>query len=161
MPLLAFKRILAKKFTIFVSKTKLVYGQRSMIATPAEHEKVIQLLIAKLQQEGFQQIQAKVSGYDPPNNIFLRDSGQTHTPSLVAVQDGRSFFFDIDLRSPIPLKLSRNKWGQMSRWAGMKYGRYFVVVQASQVEPVNKLVESEGLDMGVLTLAPTKNVDND
>ncbi len=49
----------------------------------------------------------------------------------------------------------------MARWAGMKYGRYFVVVPATQVEPINKLVESEGLDMGVLTLAPTKNVDND
>lgn len=132
-----------------------------MIATPAEHEKVIQLLIAKLQQEGFQQIQAKVSGFDPPNNIFLRDSGQTHTPSLVAIQDGRSFFFDIDLRNPIPLKLSRSKWGQMARWAAMKYGRYFVVVHASQVEPVTKLAEAEGLDLGVLTLAAPKKVDND
>lgn len=132
-----------------------------MNATPAEHEKVIQLLIAKLLQEGFQQIQAKVSGYDPPTNIFLRDSGQTHTPSLVAVQDGRSFFFDIDLRSPIPLKLSRPKWGQMARWANLKYGRYFVVVKSSQVEPINKTVEAEGLDMGVLTLAPIKTNTND
>jgi Holliday junction resolvase len=132
-----------------------------MNATPAEHENVIQLLIAKLQQEGFQQIQAKVSGCDPPTNIFLRDSGQTHTPSLVAVQEGRTFFFDIDLRSPVPLKLSRNKWEQMARWANLKYGRYFVVVKPTQVEPIVKMTEVEGLDMGVLTLVPPKTKEND
>lgn len=132
-----------------------------MIATPTDKEQIIQLLLAKLQQEGFTQIEAQAEGYETPKNIFLRDSGQTHTPCAEAIQDGRCFFFDIDLREPIPLKLSKHKWSQMARWAAMKYGRYFIVVPPSQVEPITEMCQAEGLDMGVLSLTPIKTTENE
>ncbi|CAN5448679.1 hypothetical protein BH09BAC1_BH09BAC1_02500 [soil metagenome] len=127
-----------------------------MIATATQQEKIIALLLDKLHQEGFDRVDAKAAGHKPPANIFLRDSGQTHTPSAIAVQKDQSFFFDIDLREPIPLKLSRSKWGQMARWASTKLGRYFLVVPPSQVGPVTQMCEAEGLDIGVLTLTPVE-----
>lgn len=127
-----------------------------MIATPTELENITQLLLAKLEQEGFTQIEAKAPGYTPPKNIFLRESGQTHTPYAEAIHNGNSYIFDIDLREPIPLKLSRHKWSQMARWASIKYGRYFLVVKPSQIEAVTQMCEAAGIDMGVLSLTSDK-----
>ncbi len=65
--------------------------------------------IHHLEATGFENIQADIEGYETPKSYLRKGTNSKITPDIVALKNGRKYFFEISLKSEKP-RLLKSKW---------------------------------------------------
>lgn len=65
--------------------------------------------IDHLEATGFENIKADIEGYETPKSYLRKGSDNKITPDIVALKNGRKYFFEISVKSAKP-RLLKTKW---------------------------------------------------
>ncbi len=74
-----------------------------------ENTELLEKSIDHLEATGFENIKADVEGYETPKSYLRKGSDNKITPDIVAIKNGRKYFFEISVKSAKP-RLLKTKW---------------------------------------------------
>lgn len=74
-----------------------------------ENTEFLEKSIDHLEATGFENIKADVEGYETPKSYLRKGSDNKITPDIVAIKNGRKYFFEISVKSAKP-RLLKTKW---------------------------------------------------
>lgn len=74
-----------------------------------ENKEFLAKSIDHLEATGFEEIKADIEGYDTPKSYIRKETGNKITPDIVAIKNGKKYFFEISLKSEKP-RLLKSKW---------------------------------------------------
>ena len=92
----------------------------------SENKEFLEKSIHHLESTGFENIKADLEGYETPKSYLRKENGTKITPDIVAVKNGRKYFFDISLKSEKP-KLLKSKWLFLDVLSRMKSNRFRII----------------------------------
>ena len=77
----------------------------------SENQEFLEKSISHLEATGFENIKADMEGYETPKSYVRKAKGAETkiTPDIVAVKNGRKYYFEISLKSEKP-RLLKTKW---------------------------------------------------
>lgn len=82
--------------------------------------------IAYLEATGFENIKADLEGYEAPKAYLRKETDGSMAPDIVAVKNGRKYYFDISLKSSKP-RLLKTKWLFLDTLSRMKSNRFRII----------------------------------
>lgn len=91
-----------------------------------ENKEFLEKSINHLEAKGFKNIKADLEGYDRPKSYVRKGSDTKITPDIVAVKNGRKYFFDISLKSEKP-RLLKTKWLFLDTLSRMNSNRFRII----------------------------------
>ncbi len=91
-----------------------------------ENRAFLQKSIKHLEAHGFKEIKADLKGYDRPKSYVRKGSTAKITPDIVAVKNGRKYFFDISLKSERP-RLLKTKWLFLDTLSRMNSNQFRII----------------------------------
>ncbi|AKA34948.1 hypothetical protein [Flagellimonas lutaonensis] len=91
-----------------------------------ENKEFLEKSINHLEAIGFKNIKADLDGYDRPKSYVRKASDTKITPDIVAVKNGRKYFFDISLKSEKP-RLLKTKWLFLDTLSRMNSNRFRII----------------------------------
>lgn len=91
-----------------------------------ENRDFLKKSINHLKATGFENIKADMEGYETPKSYLRKESGNPITPDIVAVKNGRKYFFDISLKSE-KRRLLKTKWLFLDTLSRMKSQRFRII----------------------------------
>lgn len=74
-----------------------------------ENAAFLEKSISHLTATGFENIKADMDGYETPKSYIRKGTGAKITPDIVAIKNGKKYFFEISLKSEKP-RLLKSKW---------------------------------------------------
>lgn len=74
-----------------------------------ENKDFIEKSISYLEATGFENIKADIEGYETPKSYLRKGTDSKVTPDIVAIKNGRKYYFEISLKSEKP-RLLKSKW---------------------------------------------------
>ena len=92
----------------------------------AENAAFLEKSISHLEATGFENIKADLEGYETPKSYLQKGANNKITPDIVAVKNGRKYFFDISLKSQRP-RLLKTKWLFLDVLSRMKSNRFKII----------------------------------
>jgi hypothetical protein len=91
-----------------------------------QHKEFLEKSIQHLEATGFENIKADLEGYDTPKSYLRKETDGKITPDIVAIKNGRKYFFDISLKSSKP-RLLKTKWLFLDALSRMKSDRFKII----------------------------------
>ena len=91
-----------------------------------ENTEFLKKSIAHLEATGFENIKADLEGYEAPKAYLRKETDGSMAPDIVAVKNGRKYYFDISLKSSKP-KLLKTKWLFLDTLSRMKSNRFRII----------------------------------
>ena len=82
--------------------------------------------IHHLERNGFENIKADLDEYETPKSYIRKHTGNRITPDIVAIKNGRKYFFDISLKSDTP-RLLKSKWLFLDTLSRMNANRFRII----------------------------------
>ena len=117
----------------------------------SEHEILVESLVKYLIKDGYINIKADISGFDPPNNIYC-GSNIFHVPDVTATKNGWGQIFEVETVDSVNNENTISQWSCFSAHA-RKFNKSFnVVVPETVKSDVKELIQSLGISAGVWTL---------
>lgn len=104
-----------------------------------------------LEATGFEKIKADIEGYERPRSYLQKRSGLNITPDIVAIKNGRKYFFDISLKSE-KQRLLKSKWLFLDTLCRM-HSNYFRIITT---KGHYKFTENMLYDINLSTKSPIK-----
>ncbi|WP_027076511.1 hypothetical protein [Maribacter antarcticus] len=100
--------------------------------------------IHHLEATGFENIKADMEGYETPKS-FTRKGGDTKiTPDIVAMKNGRKYFFEISLKSAKP-SLLKSKWLFLDTLSRMRSNRFRIITTRGHYKFTDMMLEDINL----------------
>jgi hypothetical protein len=100
--------------------------------------------IRHLEATGFENIKAGMEGYETPKS-FIRKGGNTKiTPDIVAMKNGRKYFFEISLKSAKP-SLLKSKWLFLDTLSRMRSNRFRIITTRGHYKFTDMMLEDINL----------------
>lgn len=100
--------------------------------------------IHHLEATGFENIKADMEGYEKPKSYSRKGAEEKITPDIVAVKNGRKYFFDISLKSEKP-RLLKTKWLFLDTLSRMKSNRFRIITTRGHYKFTDTMLEDINL----------------
>lgn len=100
--------------------------------------------IHHLEATGFENIKADMEGYDTPKSYARKNADIKITPDIVAMKNGRKYFFDISLKSEKP-SLLKSKWLFLDTLSRMKSNRFRIITTRGHYKFTDTMLEDINL----------------
>lgn len=91
-----------------------------------ENKEILEKSINYLEAKGFEHIKADVDEHESPKSYIRKKSGNKVTPDIVAMKNGRKYFFEISLKSE-KRKLLKSKWLFIDTLSRMNSNRFRII----------------------------------
>ncbi|QCX01899.1 hypothetical protein FGM00_17925 [Aggregatimonas sangjinii] len=91
-----------------------------------ENKEFLTKSINHLESHGFENIKADIDDYETPKSYIRKETGNKITPDIVAIKNGRKYFFDISLKSDTP-RLLKSKWLFLDTLSRMNANRFRII----------------------------------
>ncbi|PIB39383.1 hypothetical protein [Maribacter sp. 4G9] len=100
--------------------------------------------IHHLEATGFENIKADMDGYEKPKSYSRKGADDKITPDIVAIKNGRKYFFDISLKSEKP-RLLKTKWLFLDTLSRMKSNRFRIITTRGHYKFTDTMLEDINL----------------
>ncbi|WP_396636253.1 hypothetical protein [Maribacter sp. R77961] len=100
--------------------------------------------INHLEATGFENIKADLEGYETPKSYLRKGADNKITPDIVALKNGRKYFFDISLKSQKP-RLLKTKWLFLDALSRMKSNRFRIITTRGHYKFTDAMLEDINL----------------
>ena len=119
----------------------------------AKTKELYQKAIEWVKRRGFSDLRANVESekYDQPTSFARKKEDRTVTPDLTAVRRGNKFYFEIALKSKQEQRVV-SKWKLLSRLAGLKNGKFYLMAPHGHRTFTTKLVKRYGINAEVISI---------
>jgi len=91
-----------------------------------ENKEFLEKSINHLESQGFENIKADIDDYETPKSYIRKGTGNRITPDIVAIKNGRKYFFEISLKSEKP-RLLKSKWLFLDTLSRMNSNRFRII----------------------------------
>jgi hypothetical protein len=98
-----------------------------------------------LENLGYNNIKADITGYETPKSYFKKGSDITVTPDIVAEKEGRKHLFDLSLKSEKP-RLLKSKWLFLNTLSQIKSYNFRLITTRGHYKFTNETVDAIHLD---------------
>ena len=116
-----------------------------MVYTDKEkYSDILENSITYLENHGFENIKADLEGYETPKSYAKSGSDISITPDVVAMKEGRTYYFDISLKSEKP-KLLKSKWVFLNTLSKLKSSRFRLITARGHYAFTKEMLESINL----------------
>jgi hypothetical protein len=116
-----------------------------MVYTDKEkYSHILENSITYLENHGFENIKADLQGYETPKSYTKSGSDISITPDVVAMKEGRKYYFDISLKSEKP-KLLKSKWLFLNTLSNLKSSRFRLITARGHYAFTKEMLESINL----------------
>ncbi len=120
-----------------------------MLITMIETDKIentafIKKSIGYLESRGFTNIKADVTDCEIPKSYIRKNTGDKVTPDIVAMKNGRKYFFEISLKSDKP-KLLKSKWLFLDTLSRMNSNRFRIITTKGHFKFTDTMLEDINL----------------
>lgn len=109
-----------------------------------ENTAFLEKSIHHLEATGFENIKADMEGYETPKSYTRKDADIKITPDIVAMKNGRKYFFDISLKSEKP-SLLKSKWLFLDALSRMKSNRFRIITTRGHYKFTDSMLEDINL----------------
>lgn len=109
-----------------------------------ENTEILEKSIHHLEATGFEHIKADIEGYESPKSYVRKETGNKITPDIVAVKNGRKYFFDISLKSK-RTRLLKSKWLFLDTLSRMKSNRFRIITTRGHYSFTDSMLEDINL----------------
>ena len=109
-----------------------------------ENIEFLEKSIDHLEATGFENIKADIAGYVTPKSYLRKGEGMKITPDIVAIKNGRKYFFDISLKSEKP-KLLKTKWLILDAISRMNSDRFRIITTKGHYKFTDDMLEDINL----------------
>ncbi len=110
-----------------------------------ENNAFLEKSIQHLESTGFENIKADIEGYETPKSYLRKGSGTKITPDIVAIKNGRKYFFDISLKTS-KKRLLKSKWLFLDTMSRMKSNRFKIITTKGHYKFTDSLLSDINLD---------------
>lgn len=100
--------------------------------------------IQHLEATGFENIKADMEGYETPKSYARKGKEELITPDIVAIKNGRKYYFDISLKSP-RTRLLKTKWLFLDTLSRMNSNRFRIITTRGHYKFTDTLLEDINL----------------
>ncbi|KJD32788.1 hypothetical protein PW52_15020 [Tamlana sedimentorum] len=101
--------------------------------------------ISYLENHGFENIKADIKGYDRPKQYVKSGSDISITPDITATKEGRTYYFDIGLKSEKP-KLLKSKWLFLNTLSNLKSFRFRLITARGHYKFTEDMLDAVNLN---------------
>ena len=105
-----------------------------------ENTEFLEKSIDHLEATGFENIKADIAGYETPKSYLRKGENMKITPDIVAVKNGRKYFFDISLKSARP-RLLKTKWLFLDTLSRMNSNRFRIITTRGHYKFTDNMLE--------------------
>jgi hypothetical protein len=116
-----------------------------------ENVELIEKSVHHLEATGFENIKADMEGYETPKSYLKKGSDSKITPDIVALKNGKKYFFEISLKSAKP-KLLKSKWLFLDTISRMKSDRFRIITTKGHYKFTESMLE----DINLMNKEPIK-----
>ncbi len=109
-----------------------------------ENQAFLEKSISYLQSSGFEEIKADTEGYETPKSYVRKESGTKITPDIVAVKNGRKYYFEISLKSEKP-RLLKSKWLFLDTMSRMNSHHFRIITTKGHYKFTDAMLEDINL----------------
>ena len=109
-----------------------------------ENKAFLEKSVNHLEAKGFENIKADLDGYETPKSYVQKNGDITITPDIVAVKNGRKYFFDISLKSEKP-RLLKTKWLFLDTLSRMNANRFRIITTKGHYRFTDMMLEDINL----------------
>ncbi|MFS4466208.1 hypothetical protein [Maribacter sp. 2210JD10-5] len=109
-----------------------------------ENKEFLEKSIHHLEATGFENIKADMDGYETPKSYVRKGADGKITPDIVAIKNGRKYFFDISLKSQKP-RLLKTKWLFLDTLSRMKSDRFRIITTRGHYKFTDMMLEDINL----------------
>ena len=110
----------------------------------SENQEFLEKSIGHLEATGFENIKADMEGYDTPKSYVRKGSDSKITPDIVAVKNGRKYYFEISLKSEKP-RLLKSKWLFLDTLSRMNSNRFRIITTRGHYKFTDNMLEDINL----------------
>jgi hypothetical protein len=110
----------------------------------SENSAFLEKSIQHLEATGFENIKADMEGYETPKSYIRKGSDSKITPDIVALKNGRKYFFDISLKSEKP-RLLKTKWLFLDTLSRMNSNRFRIITTRGHYKFTDTMLEDINL----------------
>ncbi len=116
-----------------------------------ENTELIKKSVHHLEATGFENIKADIEGYETPKSYLKKGSDSKITPDIVALKNGKKYFFEISLKSAKPTLL-KSKWLFLDTISRMKSDRFRIITTKGHYKFTESMLE----DINLMNKEPIK-----
>lgn len=116
-----------------------------------ENKDFLEKSIHHLEATGFENIKADMDGYETPKSFARKGADSKITPDIVAMKNGRKYFFEISLKSEKP-SLLKSKWLFLDTLSRLRSNRFRIITTRGHYKFTNMMLE----DINLSTKTPIK-----
>ncbi|WP_419213186.1 hypothetical protein ACNR9Q_03305 [Maribacter sp. X9] len=110
----------------------------------SENTEFLEKSIQHLEATGFENIKADMEGYETPKSYSRKGKDDNITPDIVAVKNGRKYYFDISLKSP-KTRLLKTKWLFLDTLSRMNSNRFRIITTRGHYKFTDTMLEDINL----------------
>ncbi len=110
----------------------------------SDNNEFLEKSIQHLEATGFENIKADMEGYETPKSYLRKGSDSKITPDIVAIKNGRKYFFDISLKSEKP-RLLKTKWLFLDTLSRMNSNRFRIITTRGHYKFTDTMLEDINL----------------
>jgi len=110
----------------------------------SENTEFLEKSIHHLEATGFENIKADMDGYETPKSYTRKGADGKITPDIVAIKNGRKYFFDISLKSEKP-RLLKTKWLFLDTLSRMNSNRFRIITTRGHYKFTDMMLEDINL----------------
>ncbi len=110
----------------------------------SENTEFLEKSIHHLEATGFENIKADMEGYETPKSYTRKGAEGKITPDIVAIKNGRKYFFDISLKSEKP-RLLKTKWLFLDTLSRMNSNRFRIITTRGHYKFTDMMLEDINL----------------
>ena len=110
----------------------------------SENQAFLEKSIHHLEATGFEDIKADMEGYETPKSYLRKGSDSRITPDIVALKNGRKYYFEISLKSDKP-RLLKSKWLFLDTLSRMHSNRFRIITTRGHYKFTDTMLEDINL----------------
>ncbi|WP_149273676.1 hypothetical protein [Pareuzebyella sediminis] len=110
----------------------------------SENQEFLEKSINHLEATGFEDIKADLEGYETPKSYIRKGSDSKITPDIVALKNGRKYYFEISLKSAKP-RLLKTKWLFLDTLSRMNSNRFRIITTRGHYKFTDTMLEDINL----------------
>ena len=100
--------------------------------------------ISHFEEPCFEKIKADIEGYDWPKSYLRKGSNTKITPDIVALKNGKKYYFEISLKSDRRLLL-KSKWLFLDTLSRMNSNRFKIITTKGHYKFTDSMLEDINL----------------
>ena len=110
----------------------------------SENQQFLEKSIHHLEATGFEDIKANIEGYETPKSYLRKGSDSKITPDIVALKNGRKYYFETSLKSDKP-RLLKSKWLFLDTLSRMNSNRFRIITTRGHYKFTDTMLEDINL----------------